>query len=79
MSINNFKNTVQEFNKKYKKKSVVSSTVKDLSEKNEKHINNTCNSLNYKYMKLQKKYKNFKEQDKSNLVSEDDIHKFLNI
>ena len=76
MSIN-FKNTVEEFNKRYKKDIAEQPKMKILSEQNEKHINNTCNSLNYKYMKLQKKYKSFKEHDNSTLVSEDDLHKFL--
>tara|TARA_B110000208_G_C11610559_1_gene373485 strand:+ start:613 stop:858 length:246 start_codon:yes stop_codon:yes gene_type:complete len=77
MSLVNFKNTVDEFNSRYKKEEK-KEVVKSLSEQNEKHINNTYNSLNYKYMKLQKKYKSYKAQDNSTLISEGDLDDLLN-
>jgi hypothetical protein len=78
MSLVNFKKTLEEFNRRYKKEEK-KEVIKSISENNEKHINNSCVTLNYKYMKLQKKYKNYKKHDTSTLISEDDLNKLLNV
>lgn len=79
MSLEVFKNTVKDFNKNYNNNKVI---IDDkISINNEKHLINSCNTLNYKYTKLQKKYKNYKNNipNQNNMITEDDLNKLLKI
>lgn len=79
--LKNFKSSVCEFNSQYPnhQNPLEKEKERELSEKNEAHINKTCQSLTYKYSKLQKKYKSYGNNipDKSTLITEDDLNMLL--